>query len=289
MNTIEAREGSFDPLSPGIGRHSIHIRAVFQNLWAHQGLIRSMIRREMNMRYRGSFLGFLWLIVHPLLMLSIYTFFFGFVFRSPWQEGNGSLLELAIFLFSGLLIFNFFSECLTQAPNLILQNAHHVKRVIFPLETLAPVMIGAALFHTLLGILIIIILKFFLQGALSWSIFFLPVALTPLILFTAGLSWFLASLGVYFRDVKHLIGLSTLVMLFLSPIFYPLSVLPKALQRLEFFNPVAFAIEQVRTVLLTYHSPNFYGCFFHLLMSGLVAWLGFAWFQKTRCGFPDVL
>lgn len=264
---------------------------IFLSFWYHYPLILQMTQREVIGRYRGSMLGLLWSFATPLLMLAIYTFVFGVVFkvRLSAVENTDDQLGFALYLFSGLIIFNLFSECISRAPGLILANVNYVKKVIFPLEILSWVALGAALFHA--GTSLIVLLLFLLISGheLSWNILWLPIILLPFLLLIMGLSWLLTSIGVFIRDVGQIVGMALTVLLFMSPIFYPLSALPETLRNYLFLNPLTFIVEQIRAVVLLGQSPDWdYLAIYYILSLG-VAWFGLLWFEKTRKGFADVM
>lgn len=268
---------------------SISPREMAASLWRNRGLTHALIKREVIGRYRGSTLGILWSFFNPIFMLSVYTFVFGFVFKSRWVGGSDSTAEFALVLFSGLIVFNLFSETLTRAPSLILANANYVKKVVFPLEILTVVALGAAFFHATISIGVWLIFYSLFLNLPPLTAFLLPIIIFPLLIFTIGLSWLLASLGVYLRDVGQFIGLFVTALMFLSPVFYPISALPKELQPLLLINPLTLVVEQVRDVLIWGRQPDWELYSIYCVFSFTVAWLGFAWFQKTRKGFADVL
>lgn len=248
-----------------------------------------MIRREVIGRYRGSFLGLLWSFINPVLMLTVYTFVFGFVFKARWGQSNTDKYEFALVLFTGLIVFNLFSECISRAPGLILGNINYVKKVVFPLEILPWVALGSALFHTGINLLVLLIFLAALGHDFSWTMLYLPVVLLPFLLLIMGLSWFFASTGVFIRDVGQLVGMALTVLMFMSPIFYPLSALPETVSYYLFLNPLTFVIEQVRNILLWNLQPNWNYLAIYSITSLVIAWLGRLWFEKTRNGFADVL
>jgi lipopolysaccharide transport system permease protein len=170
-----------------------------------------------------------------------------------------------------------------------LNNPNYVKKVVFPLEILPWIAIGSALFHGLVSLLVWLIFYLFLFGIPSPVALLFPAVVLPLILLTAGLCWFLAALGVYVRDTSQLTTILTTVLMFLSPIFYPASALPENVKSLLLLNPLAPTIEHVRGILIWNSVPNWNSWIVHLLGSLAVACLGFAWFQKTRRGFADVI
>ena len=148
---------------------------------------------------------------------------------------------------------------------------------------------GSVAFQFLLclGVWLVFYLIFF--GAPPMTILLLPFVLIPLVLFTLGLSWLLASLGVYLRDIAQIIGVVTTVLMFLSPIFYPISALPAEYQQFMQASPLTFVIEQARDVMIWGKPVDWNLWSMWMVISLLLAWMGFAWFQKTRKGFADVL
>ncbi len=267
-----------------------HLSDASGTFWRNRYLIRQLICREVVGRYRGSVLGLLWSFFQPLLMLAVFTFVFGVVFQARWGEaGTGSHAEFALILFAGLIVFNFFSEVVNRAPGLIVGNVNYVKKVVFPLEVFPVVAAGASLFHALISIGVLLVATAAIHRTIPWTVIWLPVILLPLVFLTTGIAWFLASLGVYLRDVSQVIGILTTALLFLSPIFFPASALPESIQPLMFLNPLGLVIEQTRAVLIWGEMPDGRALALYAAGSLTVAAAGFLWFQKTRKGFADVL
>lgn len=264
-------------------------RELAASFWRNRSLIATLTQREVLGRYRGSAMGILWSLFNPIFMLTVYTFVFSVVFKARWNAGSDSKSEFALILFSGLLVFSIFSECISRAPTQITHNVNYVKKVVFPLEVLSWVTLGSALFHFLVSLTVWIIAYTVMIGIPHPTVVLLPLVLAPLILFILGLSWALASLGVYIRDVGQFIGLMITVMMFLTPIFYPASALPAAYQPLIYLNPLTPTIEMTRSILFWGKLPDFNMLGVTTFVATFVAWLGFAWFQKTRKGFADVL
>lgn len=262
---------------------------MFASLWRNRGLIKASAKREVLGRYRGSVLGLLWSFFNPVLMLVVYTFVFGVVFKARWNGGTESKTEFALVLFAGLMMFNLFSECINRAPGLIISNVNYVKKVVFPLEILPFVALLSALFHGAISLGVWLIAYLVLFGMPHTTVLYLPLIVLPLMFFIMGLSWALASLGVYLRDVGQIIGVITTVLLFLSPIFFPATALPEVYRYLLYINPLTPVIEQTRAVLFFGTPPDFSMQIIYWAATFIIAWLGFAWFQKTRKGFADVL
>lgn len=256
---------------------------------AHRELIWAMTKREVVGRYRGSVLGILWSFFNPVLMLSVYTFVFSVVFKARWNGATESKSEFAIVLFAGMIVYSLFAETINRAPALIVSNVNYVKKVVFPLEILPLVALGSALFHTAVSTLVWMLFYGAIHGSLHWTSVFFPLILLPLVMFTLGLSWFLASLGVYLRDVAQTVSIFTSIMMFLSPVFFSIASVPESIRPFMNANPLTFIIEQGRDVLIWGNTPAWPAYILFSLAGITTAWLGFAWFQKTRKGFSDVL
>ena len=265
---------------------------IFLSLKRHYPLILQLVKREVISRYRGSFLGLLWSFINPILMLAIYTFVFSVVFKVRLDQATvvyDDKFAFALSLFAGLIIFNLFSECLSRAPGLILANVNYVKKIIFPLEILPWVTLGSTLFHAGISFLILLAFLLLIGQPIYWTLIFLPIIVFPFLLLIMGLSWLLASIGVFVRDIGQFIGLILTMLLFMSPIFYPASALPESVRDYLFLNPLTFIIEQVRAVILYGRLPDWIGLAVYYIIALLVAWVGLIWFNKTRKGFADVL
>ncbi|BDT66798.1 teichoic acid translocation permease protein TagG [Comamonadaceae bacterium OS-1] len=234
-------------------------------------------------------MGLLWSLFNPILMLAVYTFVFSVIFKSRWVGGSESKTEFALVLFAGLMVFNLFSECINRAPTLILSNSNYVKKVVFPLEILPIVSLGSAIFNLVINLIVWIVFYTFFFGIPSSTILTLPIVLLPLFIMTLGLSWLFASLGVYLRDVTQIIGIATTILMFLSPIFYPISSLPKEYQELMQLNPLTSLIEQSRDTMIWGKNLDLIIWLKQIIYSTAIAAFGLFWFQKTRPGFSDVL
>jgi len=268
---------------------SVHPGMVVRSFWHNRYLIWQMTRRDVTGRYRGSMMGLLWSLMTPLLMLAVYTFVFGIIFPARVGGQSAGMADFAVFLFSGLIIHGLFSECVTRAPGLVLGNVNYVKKVVFPLEILPWTVAGSALFHAAISVLVLLVFYGAHHAVLHWTVLFLPLILLPFILMVTGFSWFLASLGVFVRDVGQAIGIISTAMLFLSPVFYRLESIPAQWRDFLYLNPLTFIIGQTRAILLRGEMPDWSGLGLYTALSIVIAWLGLVWFQKTRKGFADVL
>lgn len=264
--------------------------ALTRSLWRNRQLILRMTKREVLGRYKGSVMGLAWSFCNPVFMLVVYTFVFSVVFKARWGfGGEESKSQFALILFVGMIVHGLFAELLNRAPGLILSNVNFVKRVVFPLEILPVISLGTALFHAMISLGVLLLAFVIFNGYLHWTVVFIPIVLLPLVILSLGFTWILASLGVFLRDVSQITGLITTVMMFLAPVFYPVAALPERIRPWLMANPLTFIIEQARDVVIWGRTPDWLGLGIFVLVATAVAWLGYAWFQKTRKGFSDVL
>lgn len=270
---------------------SISLIDLLKKSYINKSLIYQMTKREIVGRYRGSAMGLLWSFFNPIFMLTVYTFVFSVVFKARWGTGSvgASKSDFAVILFVGLIVHTLFAETLTRAPTLIIANVNYVKKVVFPLEFLPIVSLAGVVFHSVVSLVVLLSAFFIFNGFIHWTVVFIPLVLFPLVVVTLGLSWFLSSLGVFLRDVVQTIGILMTILMFLSPIFYPISSLPLKFQSVIMLNPLTFIIEQARNVLIWGKLPDFMGLAVYSLVSVILCWACYVWFQKTRKGFADVL
>lgn len=263
--------------------------SIARHLWAQRGLIVQMTRREIGQRYRGSLLGVAWSLIVPLCTLAIYTFVFSGIFQSRWRVGSDSLGEYALTLFAGLTAYNVFAEVTTRAPTLVLANPNLVKKVVFPLEILPVVQLGASLFNCLVSISLLLIANLALMGTISVSLWLVPLAFVPLVLLVLGAAWFLAALGVYVRDIAQAIGIAVQLVLFISPVMYPLTAVPEVYRGWFVLNPLTTILNGFRETLLWGQPLDWAAWASVSALMALVAIAGFAWFCKAKNGFADVM
>ena len=265
--------------------------ALCKSLWRNRQLIVQMTNREVVGRYKGSVMGLAWSFFNPIFMLAVYTFVFSEIFKARWGGigGDDSKTQFALVLFVGMIVIGLFSEVVNRAPSLILGNINYVKKVVFPLEILPIIAMGAALFHSLISLCVLLAAFALFNGYLHWTVVFIPIVLLPLVILTTGLALMLSCIGVFLRDVGQTIGIITTVLMFLSPVFYPITAVPERFRPFIMANPLTFIIEQAREVLIWGHTPDWLGLGIYSTASICVTWTGFALFQKTRKGFADVL
>lgn len=280
-------------IQPTVNPHSIPSGspvALARALWRHKHLLLQLTRREIAQRHRGSVLGALWALLNPLLMLAVYTFVFSVVFQARWgTRQHEAAIPFAIVLFVGLSLHGLLADIVGRAPGLITGQANLVKRVVFPLELLPVVTAAAALFQFGISMSVLLAVQAFLSGPLPLTSLLAPLVVLPLLIVALGLAWFVASIGVFLRDIAPIVTMLLTMLLFLSPVFYPLENLPVAIQPWLLANPLTFVIEQARQVLIWGRQPDWLGLAAYSLAACAIAWAGFAWFQATRKGFADVL
>ncbi len=270
-------------------RPSLAPSEVLALLWRHRALVMRLTRREIAARYTGSLFGLAWTIVTPLVMLAIYTFIFGVIFPVKWPlPGEAGTGQFALILFIGMVLFQFFSECISRSPGLVLENVSYIKKVVFPLEILPWVAVLHAGFNTLVATGVLVVAYLGLAGLPPLTAVAVPLTALPLLLITLGLTWILASLGVFLRDLRQLVALLTMGLMFLTPIFYPVSAVPPQYHWVLNLNPIAPVIENTRQALIFGHWPDWPALGLHILVSYAIAWIGLVWFLKTKKGFADV-
>jgi len=268
----------------------LSVVSAFRSFTTHRKLIYQLAKREVLGRYRGSIAGLAWSFFNPLLMLAVYTFVFSYVFNARWAgAAEGNRAEFAVILFAGIMVHGFLGECIGRAPMLVLGNASYVKKVVFPLEILTWSAVASALFHLVITLCVLLIAQYVLLGRLPLTVLYFPLVIFPLVLVAAGVTWFFAALGVYYRDIGQMTGLLVTILLFMSPALYPVSSLPPTFRKLIYLNPLTFIIEQTRSVLMWNMAPDWAGLLKYFIGSVVLAYLGYYWFQLVRRGFADVV
>ncbi|MFT6435723.1 MAG: lipopolysaccharide transport system permease protein [Candidatus Azotimanducaceae bacterium] len=249
-----------------------------------------MAKREVQSRYKGSVLGVSWAVLNSILFLAIYTFVFGYVFKASWKSGADSdQLSFAVVLFLGLSMHGLLSECLTRAPSLVLSNATYVKKVVFPLELLAWVSLFGGLFQLVMALSVWLFVYLLTGGTLGINALYFLAILPPLCLWSLGFLWTFSALGVYLRDISQITGAMSMMLLFVAPIFYPITAIPDDLRWLLLANPLTPLVEEARSVLIQNEPLDFWSMGFSYGVSLFFAWCSFVLFQRTRKGFADVI
>lgn len=256
----------------------------------HANLIWQLSKREIIGRYQGSMLGLAWSFFNPLLLLLVYTIFFTEALGMHEVTSGDSKTSFANALFVGLIIHGFFAECAMRAPKLVTSNPSYVKKIVFPLETLPWVSVMSATFHGMVSLIVLALFVLLTNGAIPITFPLILVVVIPLVLLCLTVGWFFAALGVYLRDIGQMVGLLTTAMMFTAPVFFPVNRLEKStFASVVHANPLTFLINQGREVALWGRLPDFAGLGTYSAIAAVCAWLSYAWFQRVRKGFSDVL
>lgn len=269
---------------------------LWRHLFAHIALTRQFTIRNVEMRHRGSYLGVVWMVLLPLLMMGLYTFVFGVIFDGKFKvadaagrvsEYGGASYALGVFL--SLTIFGFFSECIAAAPSVIVGSANYVKKVVFPLEVLPLAMVGAAVWNFLVTMGLVVIAMVLLKVAPTAEALWFPVIILPLFLFSMGLAWLLSALGVFLRDVAQVMGFVSMAMMYASAVFYSSSMIPESYMRFLKWNPMLHILENSRRVLIWHLPPDTHSLLWVSAFSCMIFFMGFAFFKKMEPAFADVI
>jgi lipopolysaccharide transport system permease protein len=259
-----------------------------ETLWRNRSLIRSMARRDILARYRGSFGDVLWTVLNPLLLMATYFFVFGVVLQTRFAA-DPTRAGFSLYFLAGMLPWLAFSEPIARAPQIVLEHRNFVKKLVFPLETLPVAPVAAGLVTQTLATALFLIALVAARGGVPWSIVWLPALVVPQVLFTLGLSWFLAGLGAYVRDLSQIMGFLLTIWFFLTPICYPEASLPASLAPLLSKNPIYALVRSYRAILLEGHAPAISTMVKLYVFSAAVFLLGHSWFYKLRKTFADVV
>ena len=256
---------------------------------AQRELVVELVRGDVAGRYRGSILGVLWSLASPLLLLAAFTFVFGTVFQSRWGGAAAGHGDYALLLFPGILLHGLMAEAVTRAPGLVTAVPNYVKKVVFPLELLPLVAVATALFHLAIGLAVLVGALLVVHGGLPPSAIALPLILLPYTLLILGVTWILAALGVYLRDISHVTGLVTMLLMFLSPVLFPASALPEPYRTWLWLNPLTLPLEETRGALIEGRWPEWGALAVYTVVALAISCAGYWWFQKARKGFADVV
>jgi lipopolysaccharide transport system permease protein len=263
---------------------TLPVEAILRN----RSLIRTMVRRDILARYRGSFGGAFWTILNPLILMLTYFFVFGVVLHTRFPN-DPSRSGFALYFLAGMLPWLAMSEAVGRAPVVMLEYRNFVKKLVFPVETLPLNLVIAGLVSELFGIVIFLIGFYLARGFISASLLWLPLMVIPQILLTAGICWFLAALGVFLRDLAQVNGFLLTLWFFLTPICYPETSLPAGAVRILSKNPMFVLVRGYRAALLEGRAPDFGPLWKLWLISGVIFILGYAWFHKLRKSFADII
>ncbi len=266
-------------------------RAVWRPLWElpqRFDLILSLARRELAARYKGSILGIIWAVLTPIVMIAIFTFIFAGIFGARFDT-NGTAWDYALYLFCGLLPWTAFQEAVQLSSTTIVSHSNLVKRVVFPLETLPVAQVLSSLANQLFGTLALIVAAIIIRREFHATLLWLPLLVVPQLVATLGAAWFIASLGVFLRDIVQGITLVLMAWMYLTPIIYPEAIVPEKFQAFINANPFTPLVRSYRRIILEGTSPDWYGLAYFIIFALLAFIFGYWWFARTRKNFADVI
>lgn len=261
---------------------------IIKALLRHRSIIKSYVKRDFTGRYKGSVFGSLWTVINPLVILGIYTFVFSGIFKVKFGN-EGGVLNFAIYTFCGMVAWTAFSDAVSRSATIISENANLVKKVVFPLEALPVHIALSGLLTQIIGSIILIIIVLVTRFQIHWTLIFLPLLMFLQLLLTIGLSWFIASLGVFIKDISHIIGLVLLAWMFLTPIMYPESMVPKQFGFMLLLNPLAALVTSYRLVIIEGQQPDFVRLIILSFFIIAIFCTGYEFFGKAKTTFSDVV
>ena len=261
------------------------VRTIVQN----RRLIRSMARRDILARYRGSFGDVFWTILNPLLLMTTYFFVFGVVLQTRFGP-NQSRTGFALYFLAGMLPWLAFSEPVGRAAYVVLEHRNFVKKLVFPLDTLPVNQVVSGLVTEFFGAGVFVAALLIIQHTVPAAVLWLPLLLLPQLLFTLGVCWFLAALGVYMRDLGQIMALVLTLWFFITPICYPESTnLSPAISAVMRQNPLYVLVRGYRAVFLEGHAPELLPLVKLWIIALALFFLGHVWFYRLRKNFADVI
>jgi lipopolysaccharide transport system permease protein len=265
----------------------------FRDLVTHAQLIRTLVKRDFDSRFRASAMGLFWALIQPIFMMGVYTVTFSLIMKVRFGD-DASPTSFVLYLFCGMLPWLAFSEALSRSCNVILENSSFVKKLVFPTQILPVNMVVSALITEGIGILVLLAAILLFKHTLHPTAILLPLVLIPQVLFTLGLAWILASLTVFIRDVANFMNLILTAWLFLTPIFYPERIvldagMPAVMKKLFLLNPMFTIVNSYRRIFLDGTTIPLRPLLWLTLFSLLVFWIGYGWFYRTKKSFADVL
>jgi lipopolysaccharide transport system permease protein len=259
------------------------------HVWVNRYLLKMMVKRAINSRYKNSFFGFAWFVINPLIKLSIYTLVFHQILNVKWGNQEQTGPQFALYIFIGMIAFNLFSESMLAAPHVIASHRNMIKKIDFPIETLPWVHFFAAVCDAFIGLAIWLIACSLINGIPPITALLLPVVLLPFLLIIMGLNWIVSAYSIFVKDLAQMVQFGVGALLFLSPIFYPLSSVPGFLHTLMLLNPLSFEIEMLRGILLDGVSPSFAYYSIYLVIGIAIYFLGYRSYKSIQDEFADVL
>jgi lipopolysaccharide transport system permease protein len=264
----------------------INIPGMAKNLFRHREIIRILTWRDFQARFRGSAIGMVWSIIQPLLTMVIYTLVFSSFLLIRFGNSDSPFI-FSVYLLCGLLPWNAFAEGLNSSTSVVRSNVNLVKRVVFPLEVLPVILTFGSVIQQLIGFALLVPMVILVNTHLYWTILFFPVILLMQMLLITGLNWIWSSLSIFLPDLRQFTILLTFLLMFLTPIMYPETMIPEKFRFLIHWNPMASIISMYRSIFMDGKLPPIATLLNIGLVSLVIFMFGYAWFMLTKKAFAD--
>jgi lipopolysaccharide transport system permease protein len=263
----------------------------FRQMWHHQDLIQAILRREVAERFKGSVAGWVWAVVAPVLAIAVYTFVFAGKLDLPPQyiKTKDPNTSYALFILSGIVVFNFWSEMAFRAPMLLHEYAHFIKQTIFPSDMLAIISTLRATLYTVISVVVLLIFQLVVVGSLPWTVLLLPFMFIPFMAFLIGMSWFLCAIGAFTRDAGYVMINIVPLFMFATPVFYAQTMLPPPLDLWIYANALTGYVDVLRDIFLLGQLPDWRVYGYTLLISVFSFYFGYWFFDRYRNVIVDVI
>jgi lipopolysaccharide transport system permease protein len=261
----------------------------FTAAWRHRDLIAAILRRELRERFSGSVAGWVWAVVAPLISLITYTSVFGGAVKLPNGSPANSSMDYALFVFGGLIAFNFFTEMAYRAPSLLHEYAHYLKQTMFPAQMLPVISTLRAATYASIGLTLMLLCQLIFGGTLYWTVLLLPLWFIPFLGFLVGITWLLSAMGAFTRDTAYLMMTLAPVLMFATPVFWSHEILEPTWRLVWYANILTGFIEIIRNIVVFGELPNGLVVAWTLFLSAATFWAGYWFFRRQQDGITDVI
>jgi lipopolysaccharide transport system permease protein len=261
----------------------------FNDTWHHRDLIAAILRRELRERFSGSMAGWVWAVAAPLISLVTYTVVFGGSAKLPNNADSHSPLDYALFIFGGLVAFNFFTEMAYRAPSLLHEYAHYIKQTMFPAEMLPIISTFRAMTYASIGLVLMLLCQLLSTGTLHWTVLLLPWWFILFVGFLIGITWLLSAMGAFTRDTAYLMMTIAPVLMFATPVFFSHETLSPKWHLLMYANVLTGFIEIIRDLVVFGRIPNGLVIAWTTFISMVFFWFGYWFFRRQQDAIADVI
>jgi lipopolysaccharide transport system permease protein len=261
----------------------------FVEAWHHRDLIGAILRRELRERFSGSVAGWVWAVVAPLISLVTYTVVFGGAVKLPNNAESSSAIDYGLFVFGGLIAFNFFTEMAYRAPSLLHEYAHYIKQTMFPAEMLPIISTLRATTYATIGLALMLLCQLLFAGFLHWTVLLLPLWFIPFLAFLIGITWLLSAMGAFTRDTAYLMMAVAPVLMFATPVFFSHETFSPDVRLLWYANILTGFIEIIRDLVVFGQIPNGFVIAWTLFVSMFFFWFGYWFFRRQQDAIADVI